>query len=173
MHMRVCKKISQRCGSHSKAYEIQFTYTTGSIRSEPSLSAITGTMSFMPSTGGGLSNVHTVLSSQTPASKESFEGMGMVSSGSFGFCHPPLLALELLLPVAPAASLGSISLLVGSELNSSSMSSSSLVPTVPSVQAHTAFSLHVYVDPVEEKKSVEDPSRISELSIGLSLGEKV
>jgi hypothetical protein len=72
----------------------------GSIRSEPSSSAVTRTMSFMPSTGGESSNVHTVLSSQTPASKESSEGMGMVSSGSFGFCHPPLPAPELLLPVA-------------------------------------------------------------------------
>jgi len=134
----------------------------GSIRSEPSSSAVTGTTSFMPSTGGESSNVLTVLSSQTPASKESSEGMGMVSSGSFGFCHPPLLAPELLLPVAPAASLGSVSLLVGSKLNSSPMSSSSsLVPAVPSVQAHTASSLHVSADPVEEKKSVENPSRIS------------
>jgi hypothetical protein len=35
----------------------------GSIRSEPSLSAVTGTTSFMPSTGGESSNVHMVLSS--------------------------------------------------------------------------------------------------------------
>jgi len=145
----------------------------GSIRSEPSLSAVTGTMSFMPPTGGEWSNVHTVLSSQMPASKESSEGMGMVSSGSFGFCHPPLPAPELLLPVAPAASLGSVSLLVGSELNSSSVSSSSLVPAVPSVQAHTASSLHVSADPTEEKKSAEDSSRISELSTDSTLGEKV
>jgi hypothetical protein len=127
----------------------------------------------MPSTGGELSNVHTVLSSQTPASKESSEGKGMVSSGSFGFCHPPLPALELLLPVAPAASQGFVSLLVSSEFNSSSVSSSSLVFAVPSVQAHAASSFHVSADPVEEKKSVEDPSRISELSTGSTLGEKV
>jgi hypothetical protein len=60
----------------------------------------------------------------------------MVSSGSFGLCHPPPPASELLLPVALAASLGSVSLLVGFELNSSLVSS--LVPTVPSVQAHAA-----------------------------------
>jgi hypothetical protein len=141
----------------------------GSIRSEPSSSAVTGTTSFMPSTWGESSNVHTVLSGQTPASKESSEGMGMVSSGSFGFCHPPLPAPGLLLPVAPAASLGFVSLLVGSELNSSPVSSS-LVLAVPFVQAHAA-SLHVFADPVEEKKSAEDPSRIS--FIGLTLGEKV
>lgn len=35
----------------------------GSNRSEPSSSAVTGTTSFMPSTGGESSNVHTVLSS--------------------------------------------------------------------------------------------------------------
>jgi hypothetical protein len=99
----------------------------GSIRSEPSSLAVTGTTSFMPSTGGESSNVLTVLSSQTLASKESSEGMGMVSSGYLGFCYPPLPAPELLLPVAPAASLGSVSLLVGSELNSSPVSSS-LVP---------------------------------------------
>jgi hypothetical protein len=75
--------------------------------------------------------------------------------------------------VAPAASLGSVSLLVGSELNSSLVSSSSLVPAVPSVQAHTTSSLHVSADPVEEKKSAEDPRRISELSTDLTLGEKV
>jgi len=132
----------------------------GSIRSEPLSSAITGTTSFMPSTEGELSNVHTVLSSQTPASKESSEGMGMVSSGSFGFCHPPLPAPKLLLPVAPASSQGSVSLLVGSELNSSPVSS--LITAVPSVQAHAASSFHVSADPVEEKKSAEDPSRISE-----------
>jgi hypothetical protein len=98
--------------------------------------------------------------------------MGMVSSGSFGFCHPPLPAPELLLPVASAASLGSVSLLVGSELNSSPVSSSSsLVPAVPSVQAHAASSLHVSADPVEEKKSAEGPSRIS--STSSTLGEKV
>jgi hypothetical protein len=84
-----------------------------SIRSKPSSSAVTGTASFMPSTGGESSNVLTVLSSQIPAFKESFEGMGMVSSSSFGFCHPPLPAPELLLLVASAASLGSVSLLVG------------------------------------------------------------
>jgi hypothetical protein len=145
----------------------------GSIRSEPSPLAVTGTTSFMPSTGGESSNVHTVLSSQTPASKESSEGMGIVSSGSFGFCHPPLPAPELLLSVAPVASLGSVSLLVGSELNSSPVSSSSLVPAVPSVQAHAASSLHVSADPVEEKKSTEDPSQISELSTSSTLGEKV
>jgi hypothetical protein len=102
----------------------------------------------------------------------------MVSSGSFGFCHPPLPAPELLLLVAPAASLGSVPLLVGSELNSSSVSSSSLVPAVPSVQAHAASFVHVPVDPVEEKKSAEDPSRILEsvaafpLSTGSTLGEE-
>jgi hypothetical protein len=127
----------------------------------------------MPSTRGESSNVHTVLSSQTPASKESFEGMGMVSSGSFGFCHLPFPAPELLLLVAPAASPGYISLLVGSELNSSPVSSSSLVTAVPSVQAHVAASFHVSADPVEEKKSIEDPSRILELSTGSTLGEKV
>lgn len=96
----------------------------------------------------------------------------MVSSGSLGFCHPSLSTPELLLPVAPVASLGSVSLLVGSELNSSPVSSSSsLVPAVPSVQAHAASSLHVFADSVEEKKSVEDPSRIS--STGSTLGEKV
>jgi hypothetical protein len=147
-------------------------FVGGSIRSEPSSSAVTGTTSFMPPTGGEWSNVHTVLSSQTPASKESSEGMGMVSSGSFGFCHPPPPAPELLLLVAPAASLGSVSLLVSFELNSSPVSSS-LVPAVPSVQAHTASSLHVSADPVEEKKSAEDPSRISELSTDSTLGEKV
>jgi hypothetical protein len=145
----------------------------GSIRSEPSSSAVTGTTSFMPSIGGESSNVHMVLSSQTLASKESSEGMGMESSGYLGFCHPPLPASELLLPVAPAASLGSVSLLVGSELNSSPVSSSSLVPVVPSVQAHTTSSLHVSADLVEEKKSAEDPRRISELSIDSNLGEKV
>jgi hypothetical protein len=145
----------------------------GSIRSEPSSSAVTGTTLFMPSTGGESSNVHTLLLRQTPASKESSEGMGMVSSGSFGFCHPPLPAPELLLPVAPIASQGSVSLLVGSELNSSPVSSSSLVTTVPSVQAFAASSFHVSANPVEEKKSVEDPSRISELSTGSTLGEKV
>jgi hypothetical protein len=147
----------------------------GSIRSEPSSSTVTRTTSFMPSTGGESSNVHTVLSSQTPASKESSEGMGMgmVSSGSFGFCHPPLSAPELLLLVAPAASLGSVSLLVGYELNSFPVSSSSLVlPAVLSVQAHAASYLHVSADPVEEKKSAEDPSRISELSIGSTLERK-
>jgi hypothetical protein len=144
----------------------------GSIRSEPSSSAVTGTTSFMPSTGGESSNVHTMLSSQTPASKESSEGMGMVSSGSLGFCHPPLPAPELLLPVAPAASLGSVSLLVSSELNSSPVSYS-IVPAVPSVHAHAASSLHVFADPVEEKKSAEDPSWISEFSIDSTLGEKV
>jgi hypothetical protein len=87
------------------------------------------------------------------------------------WCHPPLPALELLLPVAPAASQGSVSLLVGSELNSSPVSS--LVTAVPSVQAHTASSFHVSADPVEEKKSTEDPSRISKLSTGSTLGEKV
>jgi len=132
-------------------------FVGGSIRSEPSSLAVTGTTSFMPSTGGESSNVHTVLSSQTPASKESSEGMGMVSLGSFGFYHPPLPAPELLLSVAPAASLGSVSLLVGSELNSSPVSSSSLVPAVPSVQAHAASSLHVS----------------AELSTGSTLGEKV
>jgi hypothetical protein len=96
------------------------------------------------------------------------------SSGYLGFCHPPLPASELLLPVAPAASLGSVFLLVGSELNSSPVSSSSLVPAVPSVQVHTASSLHVSADPVEEKKSAgEDPRRISELSTYSILGEKV
>lgn len=73
--------------------------------------------------------------------------------------------------MAPAASLGSVSLLVDSELNSSPVSS--LVPAVPSVQAHAASSLHVSTDPVEEKKSAEDPSRISELSIDSTLEEKV
>jgi hypothetical protein len=82
-------------------------------------------------------------------------------------------APELLLPVAPAASQGSVSLLVGSELNSSSVSSSSLVTAVPSVQAHTASSFHVFADPVEEKKFAKDPSRISELSTGSTLGGKV
>jgi len=143
-----------------------------SIRSDPSSLAVTGMTSFMPSTGVESSNVHTVLSSQTPASKESSEGMGMVSSVSFGFCHPPLPAPKLLLWVAPAASLGFVSLLVGSELNSSPVSSSSQVPVDPSVQAHAA-SLHVSADPVEEKKFAEDPSRISELSTGSTLGEKV
>jgi hypothetical protein len=75
--------------------------------------------------------------------------------------------------VAPAASLGSVSLLVGSELNFSMMSSSSLVPAVPSVQAHAASSLYVSADPVEEKMSAEDPRRISELSTDSTLGEKV
>jgi hypothetical protein len=75
--------------------------------------------------------------------------------------------------VAPTASLGSVSLLVGSELNFSPMSSSSLVPAVPSVQAHAASSLHVSADPVEEKMSAEDPRRISELSTDSTLGEKV
>jgi hypothetical protein len=137
----------------------------GSIRPKPSSLAVTGTTSFMPSTGGESSNVLTVLSSQTPASKESSEGMGMLSSGYVGFYYPPLPALELLLPVAPAASLGSVSLLVGSELNSSPVSSSSLVPAVPSVQAHAASSLHVSADPVEEKKSAKDPRRISDFRV--------
>jgi hypothetical protein len=50
-------------------------------------------------------------------------------------------------------------------------SSSSLVPVVPSVQAHAASSLHVSADPVEEKKFAENPSRIS--STGSTLGERV
>jgi hypothetical protein len=82
--------------------------------------------------------------------------------------------------MAPAASLGPIPLLVGSELNSSPVSSSSsLVPAVPFVQAHAASSVHVPAVPVEEKKSVEDPSRIPEsvaafpLSTSSTLGEKV
>jgi hypothetical protein len=43
----------------------------------------------------------------------------------------------------------------------------------PFVKAHSASSLHVSADPVEEKNSTEDPSRISELSTVLTLGEKV
>lgn len=53
------------------------------------------------------------------------------------------------------------------------MSSSSLVTAVPSVEAHATSSFHVSADPVEEKKSAEDPSRISELSTGSTLGETV
>jgi galactose-1-phosphate uridylyltransferase len=52
------------------------------------------------------------------------------------------------------------------------VSSSSLVPVVLFVQAHTASSLHVSADPVEEKKSAEDPSRISELSTSSTLERK-
>jgi hypothetical protein len=152
-------------------------------------SAITGMTSFLSSTGGELSNVLVIpmLSSRIPASKESSEGMGMgmVSSGSFGcplqlesLLYPPLLAPKLLLPMAPATSLGSVPLLVGSELNSSPLSSS-LVLAVPSVQAHTVSFVHVLADPVEEKKLAEDPSQIPEfvatlpLSTGTTLGEKV
>jgi hypothetical protein len=130
-----------------------------------------------------------MLSNWILASKESFEGLGigMVSSGSFGCplqpessSYPPLPESELLLPMAQATSLGSIPLLVGSELNSSPVSSSSsLVLVVPSMQAHAASFVHVPTNPVEGKKSAEDPSQIPEcvttltLSIGSTLGEKV
>jgi hypothetical protein len=156
------------------------------------LSAVTGMTSFLSSTGGESSNVQVIpmLSSRIPTSKESSEGMGMgmgmVSSGSFGCpfqpessSYPPLPASVLLLPMVPATSLGSVKLLVGSELNSSPVcSSSSLVLTIPSMQAPAASFVHIPADPVEEKKSVEDPSCIPEsvatlpLSIGSTLGEK-
>jgi hypothetical protein len=113
--------------------------------------------------------------------------MGMVSSGSFGCplqpessSYPPLAAPKLLLPMAPTTSLGSVPLLVGSELNSSPVSSSSsLVLAVPSVQAHAASFVHVPADRIEEKKSAEDPSQIQEsvaalqLSTSSTMGEKV
>jgi hypothetical protein len=65
----------------------------GSIRLEPSLSAVTGTTSFLSSTGGESSNIHPVLSSRTPTSKESSEGMGtgvvaFNGSGSFSGSYP-------------------------------------------------------------------------------------